>query len=202
MLAGRTVFVIAHRLSTVEHAQQILVLDRGRIVERGTHDALVAQRGAYHRLYTMQFRERDLTADVVSLNEVERYTGWGNEDQPARFRDLLQSATGQPWYYHFAQEYGNWDANGKGNLLLSRYPFVATGRETLSWSRTMGIATIVVNGRNINVMSTHLDPESRSRREEQARQVVSIASSWSHPRIITGDFNAWPDQSSDIAAGA
>jgi len=59
LLAGRTVFVIAHRLSTVEHAHQILVLDRGRIIERGTHGALLAQRGAYHRLYTMQFRERD-----------------------------------------------------------------------------------------------------------------------------------------------
>ncbi|MBC7844607.1 MAG: ABC transporter ATP-binding protein [Gemmatimonadaceae bacterium] len=68
LLAGRTVFVIAHRLSTVEHAQQILVLERGRIIERGTHDALLARRGAYHRLYTMQFRERDLSADVVMVD--------------------------------------------------------------------------------------------------------------------------------------
>ena len=68
LLAGRTVFVIAHRLSTVEHAQQILVLDRGRIVERGTHTALLASRGAYHRLYSMQFRERDLAADVVTVD--------------------------------------------------------------------------------------------------------------------------------------
>ena len=68
LLAGRTVFVIAHRLSTVEHAQQILVLDRGRIIERGTHDALLARRGAYHRLYTMQFRERDVAADAVTVD--------------------------------------------------------------------------------------------------------------------------------------
>ncbi|MDZ7631376.1 MAG: ABC transporter transmembrane domain-containing protein [Gemmatimonadaceae bacterium] len=67
LLAGRTVFVIAHRLSTVEHAHQILVLDRGRIIERGTHDALLAQRGAYHRLYTMQFRERD-AAEAVTVD--------------------------------------------------------------------------------------------------------------------------------------
>jgi ATP-binding cassette, subfamily B, bacterial MsbA len=57
LLAGRTVFVIAHRLSTVEHADQILVLDRGRIVERGTHAELLANRGAYFRLHALQFRD-------------------------------------------------------------------------------------------------------------------------------------------------
>src|SRR5439155_8673115 len=57
LLAGRTVFVIAHRLSTVVHADQILVLERGEIIERGTHAELLARRGSYFRLYSMQFRD-------------------------------------------------------------------------------------------------------------------------------------------------
>jgi subfamily B ATP-binding cassette protein MsbA len=57
LLANRTVFVIAHRLSTVTHADLILVLDRGQIVERGTHAELLAERGAYFRLHSLQFRD-------------------------------------------------------------------------------------------------------------------------------------------------
>jgi subfamily B ATP-binding cassette protein MsbA len=56
LLAHRTVFVIAHRLSTVTHADQILVLDRGAVVERGTHAELLAIGGVYARLHALQFR--------------------------------------------------------------------------------------------------------------------------------------------------
>jgi ATP-binding cassette subfamily B protein len=58
LMVGRTSFMIAHRLSTVRHADQILVLEHGRIAERGTHDELVAAGGTYEQLYAAQTRER------------------------------------------------------------------------------------------------------------------------------------------------
>jgi len=56
LMKGRTTFVIAHRLSTIINADKIVVLARGRIVEEGTHESLLARRGEYHKLYTMQFK--------------------------------------------------------------------------------------------------------------------------------------------------
>jgi len=55
-MKGRTTFVIAHRLSTIRKADQILVVEDGRIVERGNHEALFAAGGLYRRFYDMQFR--------------------------------------------------------------------------------------------------------------------------------------------------
>ncbi|MGN1083564.1 MAG: ABC transporter ATP-binding protein [Lachnospiraceae bacterium] len=52
LMKGRTVFIIAHRLSTVQNSDMIMVLDHGRIIERGNHDTLIAQKGAYYQLYT------------------------------------------------------------------------------------------------------------------------------------------------------
>ena len=66
LMAGRTSFVIAHRLSTIRNADQILVINHGEIVERGTHAELLAQRGFYHRLYTSQFRATD--APMQAMN--------------------------------------------------------------------------------------------------------------------------------------
>ena len=55
LMKGRTVFVIAHRLSTVQNADAILVLDHGEVIERGSHDSLIQEKGVYYRLYTGAF---------------------------------------------------------------------------------------------------------------------------------------------------
>ena len=52
LMVGRTTFVIAHRLSTVKNADCIMVLEQGRIIERGAHDQLIAEKGQYYQLYT------------------------------------------------------------------------------------------------------------------------------------------------------
>jgi subfamily B ATP-binding cassette protein MsbA len=53
-MADRTTFVIAHRLSTVTHADKIIVLDEGRVIEEGTHEELLQSRGRYWELYRLQ----------------------------------------------------------------------------------------------------------------------------------------------------
>ena len=55
LMDGRTVFVIAHRLSTVRNADVIIVLEKGNIIERGNHNQLMAQKGRYYKLYTGAF---------------------------------------------------------------------------------------------------------------------------------------------------
>ena len=52
LMSGRTTFVIAHRLSTIKNSDVIMVLDQGRIIERGSHESLLAKKGVYYQLYT------------------------------------------------------------------------------------------------------------------------------------------------------
>ena len=139
-----------------------------------------------------------MNPDVVMLNEIEKYTGWGNEDQPAVYKALLQQKTGKTWYSSFAQEFGQWSSNGKGNLILSKYPLSYTTAYELvnNYDRSIGLATITVNNRPITLMITHLDPYDASLRLTQAIEVTGWAAPQPENRIITGDMNAWPDQAS------
>ena len=69
LLKGRTSFVIAHRLNTIVNSDKIVVLDQGRVLEEGSHEELLARRGRYHQLYTMQWAvETDPLARNYVLN--------------------------------------------------------------------------------------------------------------------------------------
>jgi endonuclease/exonuclease/phosphatase family metal-dependent hydrolase len=139
-----------------------------------------------------------MNPDVVMLNEIERFTGWGNQDQPEVYKNLLQAKTGKTWYYTFAQEWGQWTAAGKGNLILSTVPFDTTNHYELvnNVDRSVAEASITWNGRPITFVLTHLDPDSATLRLTQAQEVTTWAAGSQEQRILTGDMNAWPDQTS------
>ena len=62
LMAGRTTIAIAHRLSTIQDMDQILVLHKGQVREAGTHQALLAERGIYYKLYQLQYKEQEIAA--------------------------------------------------------------------------------------------------------------------------------------------
>jgi ABC-type multidrug transport system fused ATPase/permease subunit len=64
LMLGRTTFMIAHRLSTIRKADKILVLDRGRLIEQGTHDELLAKDGLYRQLHEMQNKRAERKAAI------------------------------------------------------------------------------------------------------------------------------------------
>ena len=98
----------------------------------------------------------------------------------------------------FAQEYGEWNANGKGNLILSTYPiyFTESLRLIRNADRSIAMATITVNARPITLINTHLDPYDQALRLAQATEVTTWAAPQPENRILAGDMNAWPDQTS------
>jgi ABC-type multidrug transport system fused ATPase/permease subunit len=69
LLKGRTSFVIAHRLSTIREADLVLVLEAGRVVERGTHDELLERGGLYAELYRRQFRDSPTAPTVAEMGQ-------------------------------------------------------------------------------------------------------------------------------------
>ena len=168
-----------------------------RVLQWNTHHGGYGTDGVYdtNRLATWAVK---MTPDVIMFNEIEKYTSWGNQNQPEVYKALLQQKTGKTWYYVFAQEFGQWSSNGKGNLILSTYPINVSSRYELvhNYDRSIAMVEITVNTRRITFVLTHLDPYDQTLRLTQATEVTTWASAQPENRIITGDMNAWPDQTS------
>jgi endonuclease/exonuclease/phosphatase family metal-dependent hydrolase len=132
----------------------------------------------------------NINPDIVALCQVNRFAG---DDQAQRLTDLVGQKTGRTWYFHWKEKFpGNWE----GQMVLSKYPFVSTSSLYLSYQMSVAQATISVGGRNINFFSAHLDWNYPGWREVQALELNTWAATFAEPRIIAGDFNAWPDQTS------
>jgi ATP-binding cassette subfamily B protein len=69
---GRTTLVVAHRLSTIKNADEIAVIDGGRVVEQGSHEELMAKNGAYAKLYNLQFRANEGNLTNADLAEIQQ----------------------------------------------------------------------------------------------------------------------------------
>jgi endonuclease/exonuclease/phosphatase family metal-dependent hydrolase len=129
--------------------------------------------------------------EVVSLNEVNFYAGtcgW-NFDMSERLESLLEQKTGLQWYRQSV------NPNGVGNALLSRIQPVSSTSYMLDYGRGVAEMTVPVNGRYVNLFSTHVDWDNASWRTIQTNEVVAWAINTAEPRIVLGDFNTWPGTS-------
>jgi len=168
-----------------------------RLLQWNTHHGGYGTDGVYSPDRLASWAAR-MKPDVITFNEIEKNTGWGHQDQAEVYKALLQQKTGKTWYYVFAQEFGQWASNGKGNLILSTYPINVEERYELmrNADRSIALAEITVNGRHITIMNTHLDPYDQALRLAQAAEVTTWGAAQPENRIVTGDMNAWPDQTS------
>jgi endonuclease/exonuclease/phosphatase family metal-dependent hydrolase len=126
--------------------------------------------------------------DVVSLNEVNFYAGTCgySVDMSQQLQSLLQQKTGVTWYRQSV------NPNGVGNALLSRIAPVSSSSFILDYGRGVAQMGIVVNGRTVNVFSTHIEYDNASWRPTQISEALGWLSNFSKPRIFMGDFNTWP----------
>ncbi len=125
--------------------------------------------------------------DVISFNEIMRYS---SRNDPQIIADKLHALTGQTWTYKWVQKSGS--SSGEGECVMTRLDIDGTDDFLLSAARSVAMITINVNGRNINVFSTHLDHQASSTRLAQVRQLVPWAATNAEQRIVAGDFNGWP----------
>jgi len=125
--------------------------------------------------------------DVISFNEIMHYS---SSSQPKMIADKLKARTGQTWTYKWVQKTGA--ASGEGECVMTRLQIDATDEYLLSVSRSVAMARVNVNGRILNIFSTHLDHQSSATRVTQVKQLVAWADNHSEQRIVAGDFNGWP----------
>jgi endonuclease/exonuclease/phosphatase family metal-dependent hydrolase len=127
--------------------------------------------------------------DIISLNEVEKFnSSYGNIDQAAELAKYLTQKTGTKWSHYMRVASGS--SKGIGNAVLSRFPIDATSYCQLSRRRNAVHMSVVVNGRTVNVWSTHLAVESGRDRVEEAETLLACMDNFSEQRIVAGDFNA------------
>jgi endonuclease/exonuclease/phosphatase family metal-dependent hydrolase len=134
----------------------------------------------YDRIATWLAR---MNPDLIALCEVP-------PDSIPTLVTALNQKTGRTWNSHFVPKAPD---IAEGNLILSKYSFVAVGSRYLSYTRSIAQATVNVGGRNINFFATHLDHTSSSLRLTEATELISWTSSFAAPRIVAGDMNAGND---------
>jgi endonuclease/exonuclease/phosphatase family metal-dependent hydrolase len=126
--------------------------------------------------------------DVISFNEIMKYSSTSSHCQ--QIADRLRAQTGETWTYHWIQKSGA--STGEGEAVMTRLDVDATDDFLLSVARSVAMLRVNVNGRIVNVFSTHLDHQSSSTRVTQVRQLVSWMATHAEQRIVAGDFNGWP----------
>jgi endonuclease/exonuclease/phosphatase family metal-dependent hydrolase len=162
-----------------------------RVLQYNTHHGGWGTDGVYNVERIVDWIVR-ANPDVVSLNEIEMNTGWSQgKDQSNIYLDLLQRKTSKTWYKVYFNRMGA--ATGIGQVILSTYPFVGTSGQLLSASRSAVDAMIAVNGRIINLVSTHLDNVTQANRLKEISEMLPWATTLAEQRIVAGDFNAWPE---------
>jgi endonuclease/exonuclease/phosphatase family metal-dependent hydrolase len=128
-------------------------------------------------------------AQVVGMNEVKSFAGecsW-EFDMSQRLQSLLQAKTGVAWYRKFVSI-----GSKAGNALLSRYPLVSSSTTLLSYDRGVAQIGIVVNGRTVNLFSTHVDYYNAGWRTTQINQALAWMRNFAEPRILLADMNTPP----------
>ena len=128
--------------------------------------------------------------DIVSLNEIEVNDSWSKyTDQTEVYKTMLEQRTGVTRYKKWYHRYGSSYTTGLGQLILSKYPFIAISGKVLTAGRSAIDTMISVNGRNINFTSTHLDNVSQANRLAELDQLLpwetTLAKRGSSPATTT-----------------